>query len=224
MRIAVLTANLGKFDNIFGMPKQQGIKFDFFYYNEHNLPFPLPNLNNRLKSKYLKIQTHRFLPDYDAYIWIDSSIEILANIFVVNFLSYLEADQLSVDSYDVAIYKHCERNNVYEEINYILDSISIGNKYLTSRYGDQLIHRELMLYKNNKLPDEYPLFNTYMFARLNNVKVNNAFDEWWRRCIEFSNFDQAMFSLIAYQHKLNIKQLVIDPIRTTKLFKRQQHL
>jgi hypothetical protein len=181
------------------------------------LPYPLPNLSNRLKSKYIKIQTHRFLPEYDAYIWLDGSIEVVANSFVSNMLE-------KIDTYDVAIYQHQERKSAYEEIEYIIENMRKGNKYLLSRYGDQQIQKELCIFEASGLSRAYPLFSCYAFIRLNNEKVNNAFDEWWRKCIEFSDFDQAMFSYIANKCDLNINILQYDTIRTYKLFKRNQHL
>ena len=64
MRIALLTANIGGIDKVVE-PTKQNIPFDYFCYTENNLPFPLPNLSNRMKGKYLKMLTHRFLPNYD---------------------------------------------------------------------------------------------------------------------------------------------------------------
>lgn len=215
MRIAVLTANIGNFDEVYGIPKQD-VEFEYFYYNENNLPFPLPNLDNRTKSKYLKLQTHRFL-NHDLFIWVDASVEIKANSFVKFFIE-------NAQQYDIALFKHQERSNVYDELSYISQKMKEGNKYLLSRYSNQQLDKEFQFYADTGFPRLMQLFSCFVFARWNTSHVNKAFDEWWKRSIEFSNFDQAMFSYIAYEGKLNIKQLEYDPIRTYKLFTRNAHI
>lgn len=210
-KVAIITANIGGIDGIYKMP-QQTSKYDYFYYDENNLPFPLPNLENRLKSKYLKIQTHHFLPQYDMYIWIDGSIEILSE----NFVGFLK-DSLS--NHDITICKHPVRDNVYDELDCIIDAIKKGDNYLSSRYADQQLEKEVEFFKSQNFPKSFPLFACYAFARKNNHKVNKCFDEWWRKCTEFSNFDQAMFSYAARKSVLSINAL--DP--KTDLFKRNAH-
>lgn len=215
LRIAIITANIGGFDPIFGMCKQVR-NYDFHYYNENNLPFPLPNLNNRLKSKYIKIQAHRFLPDYDLYIWLDGRIKIIANSFIDHFVANLTG-------HDFAFYKHRERSTINEELEYILSMISKGNDYLTSRYVNQSLEKELKFYKDNNTQD-LQLYMTGVFARWNSFDVNKACDDWWMRSLEYSYFDQAMISHIVKKHDLKINGMEYDDIRTIKLFTIDKHI
>lgn len=190
------------------MPEQT-VPIDFYYYHDGNLPFPLPNIGSRLRSKYIKIQMHKFLPEYDIYIWIDGRCEILSKDFVKEMLIRLGKN-------DIAMFKHKERKNVYDEIDFILSKIKIGNRYLTTRYANQSLDKEKQFYIDNGLPEDFQLYGSGIFIRKNNKKVNVAFDEWWMRSIEFSYFDQAMFSFITFAHKLKINSLTWDPIRTIK--------
>ncbi len=202
-RVAFVSANIGSFDPIFKHADQEITRHfdcDFLYYTEKNLPFPLPNINDRLKSKYVKIQMHRFLPEYDAYVWIDSSVEIISHTFVLHILSLLKDN-------DVVIPVHPERKNVYHELEYILENIAAGKEYLIKRYANEPLMEEMMFYRNNHMPEDYPLCITRFFARWNNKKVNEAFNDWWNRCIEFVNFDQAMFSYVAWTHDLDLVHL-----------------
>lgn len=215
-KVAVVTANIGGFDPIFGMCKQTR-EFDFHYFTESNLPFPLPNLNNRLKSKYIKICMHRFLPDYDVYIWVDGRIKIIADSFVANLLFELQG-------HDAVFYKHRERKTPYQELNYILDCFKHGNDYLINRYINQSLEKELDLFTKEQVPIDSQLYMTGVFARWNQPSANDKFDEWWKRCIEYSYFDQAMLSYIEQIHKLKIKGLDYDEIRTYKLFTIDKHI
>ena len=62
MKTCLITANTGNID----LPKSS-IK-NMFQYSD----FP-SKLSSRLQSKYFKMCTHWLHPDYDAYVWIDSS-------------------------------------------------------------------------------------------------------------------------------------------------------
>lgn len=199
IRIALLSANIGSFDPVFPI-KTQGYACDVHYYTEKNLPYPLPNLNDRLKSKYIKIKTHRFLPNYDAYVWIDGSVEIVSHKFVERMIVALE------DS-DIVIAMHPERANVYEEIDYILSNIEAGKEYLIKRYAGEPFPEELVFYKNDHSVEPNPLYATRFFARWNNKRLNRCFDDWWDGCLEFTNFDQTMFSYVSAKHGLKIMEL-----------------
>lgn len=185
MRIAILTANIGAIDEIKGIPRQT-IPVDYFCYYDNNLPFPLPNLGDRLRSKYVKIQTHRFLHDYDYFIWIDGRVEISADIFAEEMIRGLG------DS-DVGIFKHPERQTIGQEYEFILSQLKAGNPYLVSRYGYQAMEKEYEYAKGIRI-DNSRLYSCNVFVRKNTPETKQAFNEWWDKCIEFSNFDQCLFS------------------------------
>lgn len=200
MRIALLTANIGGIDSLSGIRKQTK-DFHYYPYFLNNLPYPLPNLNNRLKGKYVKIQSHRFLNHYDAYVWIDGRVEVIGESFIELMVKDL------CDEKPVSIFKHKDRDNIYQEIEYIQSNIKLGNPYLTKRYANQNLESELEFYKNFGLKEDCQLYACTIFARLNNLKTNDAFDEWWRRILEFSLFDQTMFSYVKEKHKIKVNEL-----------------
>lgn len=184
MKLAIVCANINSIDHVQGIPRQK-VDYDYYYFNENNLPFPLPNLNPRMRSKYIKIMMHRFLQQYDAYIWIDGKVQVLQNNFAELMIKNLEGN-------DVAIFKHQERKTPLEEIEFIETHMKNGSKYVLSRYGNQQIEKE-----KEWFVESMPLYETTLFARLNNDKVNYQFEQWWHKTIEYSCFDQAMFSYIA---------------------------
>jgi hypothetical protein len=197
MRIALLQANIGDFDDVKPIP-EQSVPYDYFLYTENNLPYPLPNLNNRLKGKYLKINSHRFLT-HDYFIWIDGRVEITSDKFIESM----------VTKSDVTISIHPTRNNPYEEIDYIQRRMNEGSEYLNQRYSEEPFKEEVQFYKKKGMKD-VPLYACYCFGRPNNKRMNQVFQEWWMTCLEFSNFDQSQFSYIAWRHKLNIS--TVEPL------------
>lgn len=197
MKIALVTVNIGGIDKV-KEPVKQNTAYDYFIYDEGNLPFPLPNLNDRLKSKYIKIQTHRFLPHYDVYIYIDGRVEVIKETFIEEFIQQLQDK-------DVVVLKHKDRSNVFEEMDFIIEHIDKRTPYLSSRYDNQQMEKELKFYKDNdELMTGTFLYASGIFARWNDDKINDCFDEWWRRTVEFSYFDQSMLVYSLAKHQLNI--------------------
>lgn len=219
MKVLLATANVGGFDELITPVSQDpvGMTIDYHIFNEHNLPYPFPNLDNRLKAKYIKTQLHRLLPEYDAYVYFDGRVEIISTNFVRDMM-------LNLYQNDIVNIYHTHRLNAYQEIEYVLNQMKEGSEYLLSRYKDQQLEKELEFFKQQQLPDTFPLFAGGIFARWNNEKLNHAFDEWWRKCIEFSNFDQAMYSYIAWVNRLKIGAFKWDQVEgEERLFKLNKH-
>jgi hypothetical protein len=196
----IISANIGNFDTISDPPF--GLRYQC--YTEQNLPFQLPNLDNRLKGKYVKIQTHRFRDD-PYWIWVDGSVQIVSERFTRFMRTKLEG-------HDIAIPLHPDRANVFEEISYILEHIKAGKDYVKSRYENEPLAEEREFYIQQGLPTQFPLYACRVFARVNSAKVNAAFNDWWMGCLEYSNFDQTYFSYIAWKHRLKIASFPYEDI------------
>lgn len=198
---ALATCNVGGIDTRHPMPAQSIA--DLYYIDEYNLPFPLPNLNNRLKGKYIKIETHRFL-NSDIFVWVDGSIEILSHHYVQTQIELL-------GDADLLVCIHPARSSPVQELKFILDQIALQgssphSNYLINRYGSEPIAEELKFLEDYqaKIGEELPLYAGGIFTRRNSEKVNKAFDEWFLLCLEFANFDQCMFSYIIHKHGLKV--------------------
>lgn len=209
-RIAILTANIGNSDEIYPLCAQSR-PYELFYYTESTLPFPLPNLDNRMKGKYLKTQSHRFL-DHDIIIWIDASIEIISKDFIQTCIDELQG-------YDIVIELHKQRSSVYQELEHIIEEMKAGNRYLLKRYAKQPLYQEYKFYKESGMPKSYPLYQCSFFARWNNANVNNAFNDWWDYILRYSNFDQSQNAFAMWKNDLKV-----NAIDTSDLFIRNRHI
>jgi hypothetical protein len=202
MKIALITANIGGIDSV-GAPPKQTIPFDFYYYTENNLPMPMPNLNDRMKGRYLKVMAHQYLPDYDAYIWIDGTVQVIREHFVEDMIKAMISSGEQKYN-DVFLPSHPDRNNVYAELEYIMSHIKSGNQYLSARYKNEPFDEERKFYISEGVAFDAPLYCTRFMARMNTPKINNAFDAWWAKICEYTIFEQAMFTWVEYKHKLNV--------------------
>ncbi len=209
MRIAILTANIGSLDDV-RPPVTQTVDYELCYFTENTLPFPLPNLDNRMKGKYFKTQAHKFL-DHDIFIWVDASVDIINEDFVKHILRHLT-------NTDVISSLHAQRTNPYDELAYVIDKMKAGDKYLLRRYAKQPLYAEYAFYEEQGLPKDYPLYNCWFFARWNSARVNEAFDLWWDIILRYSNFDQTQFSYAVW--KCGLKVVAID---TTEYLIRYKH-
>lgn len=213
MKIALVSANIGGIDAI-RHPVEQTVNVDIFYITEHDMPYPLPNLNNRLRGKYFKTQTHHVFPGYDIVIWVDGSVEITAPDFVEEIVNRMPG-------YDVLLPLHPDRDTVFQEFDFMRDNLPTST-YLQNRYLNEPFEEERSFYLKQHLPDTTPLYACRMFARWCTPTINAAFDEWWRRCLEFSNFDQTQFSFIAWKHSLRIPVVKYEDM-VTRFFTVHKH-
>lgn len=195
MKIALISANIGDIDDVIDVPEQT-VPFDRFVFTDKNLPHDLPNLDNRTKARYLKTMPHRYLKGYDFYIWLDGRVQVTSEKFIESYIKMLHDN-------DFVITFHGYRKNVYDELKFILHEMNKGNHYLVDRYGKQNLRRELDFFYKEDFPKQIPLFSSGMFGRKNNEYLNAACEDWFFKCLEYTNFDQAMLSYIIYKHELS---------------------
>lgn len=210
MTVAVVISNIGNSDEVYPLVKQSA-PYDLYYYTENTLPFPLPNLDNRMKGKYIKTQAHKFI-DHDVIIHLDASIEVHNEFFVAYCIANLTDE-------DIVMEAHQQRKGVYEEIEHIIEEIRAGNRYLIKRYVKQPLFQEHDFYRKEGLPKNYPLYQCSFFARWNNKRVNEMFNDAWDKIIRFSNFDQSQICYALWKHNM-----AVNAIETNDLFIRNRHI
>lgn len=214
MRVALITAIYGGMDIQKQIP-EQSIPFDYYFYSEKSGGYSLSSLNNRMKAKYFKCQAHRVLPDYDAYIWLDGSVQIDSHDFVK-----IMTEQLVGQS--VAMTRHPTRTCIYDEISYI-EKVSPLNTYFSSRYENLSVLRdEVEGFRKKGYPEQNGLFACGIFIRRNNYMTNIAYDEWWNSCLTGTYFDQTSFCYSMWKHR--IKPHPIDQVMLMKHYHLVNHL
>lgn len=204
MRVIVVTANLGNFDEVKPLPKQT-VDHDYICFTEKNLPFPLVNLpNDRMKCRYLKTQMHKYIDyEYDIYIWIDGRVEITSEKFVEEYIS-----PITNSAYSFVGTLHPDRNTVFEELDYIENHLKIDSQYIKERYSDQPLYQERDLYNidlsfhNGK---NTPLLASGVFARISNNYINRMCDEWWDKCVQYTTSDQTWLSYLLFMYNVEVK-------------------
>jgi hypothetical protein len=192
MKVAVLSANFGNFDKPNNFPKQT-IDCDRLVFDESNTPYPLSALSPRMKGKFFKMQAHKFLPEYDIFVWLDSNVKVLSSDMVSHMIEPLTDNQVSIQ-------KHPHRSSIYEELEYMEGLMIKGSKYLNSRYQLDALKAEV-----KDIGEGYSnLYACNIFARLNSPAVNEMFDYWWEQQFLFNDFDQIRFVEVATSLKVGV--------------------
>lgn len=217
MTTALISANIGQFDTT-KLVQKQSVDCDLYQFE--TLPVPMPNMNNRLRGKFIKLQSHRIdvLAKYDNHIWIDGSVQIKSEKFVEMMLM-----QLHRNGEHMVIGKHNLRSCIYEEIDFVSREMNDGNQYLLKRYSQEPLLDWRVYADQQGHPANWGLWSCGIFARRTSELVNHAFDDWFSRCIQFANFDQISFPFIVRNWNLKINTIEWNTIFDNEWFQLQNH-
>lgn len=167
------------------------------YINDKNLD----NLTNVKKQRYIKINPHLFLSDYEISIWIDGNMSIIGDI---NQLLKIHNNE-----YFMTTLKHPYTNCIYIEAKKcadIKDSSLIIFKQVFFKY----------------LKEKYPINNGLIESRMiirnhNNNKCIKLMEDWWKEVNEYSHRDQLSFNYVLWKNNLKIG--LIEAIDIDSFFK-----
>ena len=149
--------------------------------------------SSNLCAKEYKILAHKFLEEYDASLYLDAStvifndISLLINDFIVNE--------------KFVMYKHPERNCVYEEGEAILWRL---------KHNPEHIIKQIEKYKADGLPVGVGLLEaSFIWRHHNDQKLKDFMEHWWKEITETSLRDQLSLSYIMW--KTEVRPKILPP-------------
>lgn len=139
-------------------------------------------LSARKQARKYKMLPHKYLPNYDAWIWMDNSC-----LFKYDPVDLFE---LYMTNFDMCLHEHCDRSNIIQEAEVIIqrnldDSTVVNNqikKYLREQYED------------------YGLYETGILMRRNNNHIVSFNEMWWAEINNNSIRDQISFPYVLWKH------------------------
>lgn len=178
MKIAILTANMGNFDKRVD-PIEQSVPVTFKRFTDDNFPLRHCSMTPRLQARIVKMFGWQMFPNYDTYVWIDSSCS----------LQHPDSVKWLVEkcSGDLVVFKHPNRNTVREEADYLKQRLAKKCPYITPRYENELIDEQLDAIQD--IPDTMLFASTVMVYK-NNDRVREMMKEWWYHTSRFHSIDQ----------------------------------
>jgi Protein of unknown function (DUF616) len=149
-----------------------------------------PQFSARRNSRIYKILPDLFLPDYDYYLWIDSTHAVMKDpeIIINEFLS----------KSDIALFRHGVRDCLYKEAEAVL---KYGYDY------PDLVNNQIKFYLMNNYPRNNGLYETPALIRRNTKSILRLNLMWWEHICKFSSRDQ--ISLPYVLNKCNIVPEII---------------
>lgn len=186
-KIAVVTASVGA-----GLPIEQsvfeGVDYHAFVdfdsetelppetmWSYHNVPQWSIDKQymDRRHAKVFKILPHLFLPGYDYYIWIDSThmVGMNPNQIIEMYLK---------DS-DIALFKHPERDCVYDEGD-IIQAVKFDKGYN--------VQSQMNFYESTSYPKNNGLYELPCRIQRNTGQIQALMLTWWELICKYSSRDQ----------------------------------
>ena len=150
----------------------------------------ISNLDNRLKSRYIKLNPNIVLPNHDVSLWVDHTFTPKID----NFETFLN----SIRFKNISIYKHRIRNCIYDEGKKV---ISVKKEY------ESVVNKQLNKYISEGYPRFNGLYETGFMVRKNTESVNLFNRVWWFEVSNGSGRDQ--LSQMYSSWKTNT---IVDPI------------
>ena len=197
MTVAVITANLGNFD-----PKadyvEQSLPYDFYRFTDENFPPRYNSMTPRLQARIVKMFGWQMVPAHDYYIWVDASCIMSHRDSVKWFLEQCK-------DVDMAVFKHPERNSIQEEADFLKERLKKNDRYLTSRYKNELIDEQLAVINADKGFADQNLFASTAFIYRNNSKVQNVMFHWWHHTSRYHSIDQLSLPYVLFKQRCKIR-------------------
>lgn len=184
-KIAILSANLGKFDEP-AVHAAQGMDCDRFVFDDDNFPPRANAMAPRLQAKIPKMFGWQLVPGYDYYLWLDGNIS-LADPDAVKF--FYDACQ----GYDLVVFRHAKRPNIRQEVRYTRKGINQQSSYMVGRYVNELHAQQYGAIQSDKSYVDDLLVNGGAFIYRDTPTVRSMFKEWWYNITRYIVQDQISF-------------------------------
>jgi GT2 family glycosyltransferase len=190
--VAFLDRPLGKFEPTFWEVRP--------VHNE----FKDPNRN----AKIHKVMPHLFFPDKEYSLWLDGSCKIEFPFSIERLI------QIYLSDTDFAVFRHPDRNCIYQE----------ANVCLTRRLDDQeTIRQQINRYTKEGYPSNNGLAECSILLRRHTPAVQKFNEAWWEEIKNGSRRDQISFNYVVRKTGLKIRYFPGDLRKINHLFKREGH-
>lgn len=201
MKIAVITANMGNFDDPVPYVKQS-ISYDRYHFNEENFLPRVCSMTPRLQARIPKIFGWQMAPGYDYYVWVDCSYALLHEDSVKWFVEQCQG-------FDIGVFPHTVRDTIQQEADYINRRLNEGCGYLTPRYKNELITEQLAVIQADKGFVDNHLFASTALVYHNSEKVQNMMIQWWYHTSRFHTVDQLALPYVIWKGGCSFKELPV---------------
>ena len=157
------------------------------------LPKEVEGLSQVKQQRYVKINAHKVLPEYDLSVWVDGIVSVKGDI---NKL----LDDVLEDDISIYVPTHPLRKCIYKEAKAVLSL----NKDVA-----EIVNPQMERYKKEGFPNEYGLLQSNILIRKHNEKdCIRLMEAWFDELKENSHRDQLSFNYVLWKNSdIKIKYL-----------------
>jgi hypothetical protein len=155
----------------------------------------------RLRGKIPKMVVWETHPNYDYYVWIDSSFSLLRNDAIENMVDYCLG-------WDACFFSHPARTSVKQELDFVTNLIRDDNQYLIDRYSGEKMIEQVNSYFNDLNWHDNLLFACGIFIYSKSLVENkeyNLMKEWFYHNCLWSVQDQLSLPYLLHKFKINYR-------------------
>jgi len=153
-------------------------------WNIRSIPYSNPD-DTRL-SRYVKLNPHLVLPEYEYSIWIDANIEIIDTTLKEQTLNLIKS------SSKIANVKHPWSNCIYDDIYECIYRVKDKIPTLISQY--KFLIAEGYPIKNGLYE------NGLIFRKHKDEEVISISNNWWKIYTQYSKRDQLSLCYVYWKH------------------------
>lgn len=158
------------------------------------LPKETEGLSNVKKQRYVKINPHKHLSDYDLSIWVDGNVELKGNLN--DFVKETIKDDCSV-----YVPKHPSRNCIYTEARIVL-------RMKKDKFEN--IDPQIKRYEKEGFPKNNGLLQSNIMLRKHNKKdCIKLMEFWFNELKDGSHRDQLSFNYASWKNN-DVKVIYMD--------------
>lgn len=199
----IYTCITGNYDTLIE-PEKLSEGFDYVCFTNNNdieskiweirpIPQELEYLSNVKQQRCIKINPHKYLPEYNLSIWVDANVSLKKDVN-----KYIEDN---CQDGCVFIGKHPTRDCIYEEQKSV-----ILMKKDTHKNTDEQINR----YKKEGFPKHYGLVQSCIVIRRHNDEgCKRLMNCWWKELEKGSHRDQLSFDYARWKNQ-DVKFKMLD--------------
>lgn len=200
----VYTCITGGYDTII-TPKFISEGFDYICFTDNEaltsdiweirpLPKGAEELSQVKKQRYVKINPHLFLEDYDISIWVDGNVTLRGD------LNELINNNLVSDC-SVYVPKHPQRGCIYSEANAVVRM---------HKDKSDIAKPQMERYRKEGFPEKYGLLQSNILLRKHNeADCIKLMEDWFKEVKEGSHRDQLSFNYVSWKNR-DVKVIYLD--------------
>jgi hypothetical protein len=155
----------------------------------------------RRDAKIYKIMPQAFLPDYDYWIWVDPTHEVVVDPAAIC---------RSLGDKDMGVFKHTDRNCAYQEASEVLR--------LGVDHADVLL-KQVEYFLGQGYPKNNGLYELPVSVRKNTKGIRRMNMMWWELICRCSSRDQISFPFVLW--KTGINPHIFDGLANGGLWKNE---